>query len=166
MFQDDIYPPTFAGKAAHSAEEWISGQNKDPLLIAFSGDGLKELSAADSQVVSSCCIISDHLPRSKSINVHKSKAPPPPQKNKTKIFKFSVSLLLCSFSLPHPSLSLSLSFLSAQSSPLTFTKSAGGSSKKGNAGDRPTPTTLAEVSCKYHLSHKIPQESYCSRHIP
>ena len=60
MFQDDIYPPTFAGKAAQSAEEWISGQNKDPLLIAFSNDGLKELSAADSQVVS-LCYISDHF---------------------------------------------------------------------------------------------------------
>ena len=53
MFQDDIYPPTFAGKAAQTAEEWISGQNKDPLLIAFAADGLTELSVADSQVVSS-----------------------------------------------------------------------------------------------------------------
>lgn len=50
MFQDDIYPPTFAGNAAQTAEEWISGQNKDPLLMSFSADGLKELGAAESQV--------------------------------------------------------------------------------------------------------------------
>ena len=56
MFQDDIYPPTFAGNAAQSADEWISGQNKDPLLVAFTANGLKELSAADSQVVSTCTL--------------------------------------------------------------------------------------------------------------
>ena len=52
MFQDDIYPPTFAGDAAQTAEDWISGQNKDPLLMSFSADGLTKLGAAESQVVS------------------------------------------------------------------------------------------------------------------
>ena len=53
MFQDDIFPPTFAGNPALSADDWISGQNKDPLLVSFSANGLTELSASDSQVVSS-----------------------------------------------------------------------------------------------------------------
>ena len=60
MFQDDIYPPTFSGEAAQSAEDWLSGQNKDPLLMAFSADGLKELGPKESQVVSTCTLLSNH----------------------------------------------------------------------------------------------------------
>jgi len=50
MFQDDIYPPAFSGNPAQTAEEWIGGQNKDPLLVSFTANGLVELSAKDSQL--------------------------------------------------------------------------------------------------------------------
>lgn len=49
MFQEDIFPPTFDGKPALSAEEWVSGQNKDPILISFTSDGLVPMSAKESQ---------------------------------------------------------------------------------------------------------------------
>ena len=52
MFQDDIYPPCPSGVPALTAEEWVGGTNKDPILVSFSDSGLTELSAAESQVVS------------------------------------------------------------------------------------------------------------------
>ena len=42
-FQDDLYPPCPAGKPALAAEEWFAGKNCDPMLVAFSGTGLKEV---------------------------------------------------------------------------------------------------------------------------
>ena len=51
MFQSDIYPPTFAGVPALSAEEWAGGANKDPILIAFTAKGLEELSPKDAPQV-------------------------------------------------------------------------------------------------------------------
>merc|ERR1719400_1424588 len=35
VFQDDIYPDTFAGKAATTADEWLDGQNKEPVLTTM-----------------------------------------------------------------------------------------------------------------------------------
>merc|ERR1711933_170307 len=35
VFQEDIYPDTFAGKAATTAEEWLGGANKDPVLTTM-----------------------------------------------------------------------------------------------------------------------------------
>ena len=40
MFQDDIYPPAYAGVPSMSAEEWLGGMNKDPVTVSFSPDGL------------------------------------------------------------------------------------------------------------------------------
>jgi len=36
QFQDDLYPPTFAGTPSLSAEEWESGKNADPKMIQLS----------------------------------------------------------------------------------------------------------------------------------
>ena len=57
MFQDDIFPPCSSGKPALSAEEWASGTNKDPLLVAFSSDGIKDVDPAKCQVVSHSCTV-------------------------------------------------------------------------------------------------------------
>ena len=35
MFQDDIFPPCFAGTPALSAEEWIGGTDRVPKLVKF-----------------------------------------------------------------------------------------------------------------------------------
>lgn len=35
VFQDDIYPDSFAGKPALSADEWLDGQNKDPITTSM-----------------------------------------------------------------------------------------------------------------------------------
>merc|ERR1712087_235047 len=35
VFQEDIYPDTFAGKPALSADEWLDGQNKEPVLTTM-----------------------------------------------------------------------------------------------------------------------------------
>eukprot|EP00485_Elphidium_margaritaceum_P023820 CAMPEP_0202712616 /NCGR_PEP_ID=MMETSP1385-20130828/43538_1 /ASSEMBLY_ACC=CAM_ASM_000861 /TAXON_ID=933848 /ORGANISM="Elphidium margaritaceum" /LENGTH=456 /DNA_ID=CAMNT_0049372703 /DNA_START=38 /DNA_END=1408 /DNA_ORIENTATION=- len=35
VFQDDIYPDTFAGKPALTADEWLNGANKDPVLCSM-----------------------------------------------------------------------------------------------------------------------------------
>merc|ERR1712154_226866 len=35
VFQEDIYPDTYAGKSAMTAEEWLGGANKDPLLSSM-----------------------------------------------------------------------------------------------------------------------------------
>jgi hypothetical protein len=33
IFQDDLYPPTYAGEAALTANEWFSGKNAEPKLV-------------------------------------------------------------------------------------------------------------------------------------
>lgn len=38
VFQEDIYPDTFAGKPALSADEWLEGNNKDPVLATMDPD--------------------------------------------------------------------------------------------------------------------------------
>lgn len=35
VFQQDIYPDAFSGKPSLNADEWISGQNKNPLLMSL-----------------------------------------------------------------------------------------------------------------------------------
>jgi len=39
MFQDDIYPPTASSCPSLTADEWISGQNREPILISLK-DGI------------------------------------------------------------------------------------------------------------------------------
>ena len=51
MFQDDIFPPCFSGVPALSVEEWASGVDKDPRLVAFSANGLSDISAKEGQKV-------------------------------------------------------------------------------------------------------------------
>ncbi len=52
MFQDDIYPPTDAGKPALTAEEWAGGKNCDPIQVAFTKEGLKPVTPKPSHQVS------------------------------------------------------------------------------------------------------------------
>lgn len=40
MFQEDIYPPCFAGTPSMSADEWQSGTNKPPTLVTITKEGL------------------------------------------------------------------------------------------------------------------------------
>eukprot|EP00486_Rosalina_sp_Unknown_P014363 CAMPEP_0201596068 /NCGR_PEP_ID=MMETSP0190_2-20130828/192867_1 /ASSEMBLY_ACC=CAM_ASM_000263 /TAXON_ID=37353 /ORGANISM="Rosalina sp." /LENGTH=478 /DNA_ID=CAMNT_0048056285 /DNA_START=44 /DNA_END=1480 /DNA_ORIENTATION=+ len=47
VFQEDIFPDTFAGKPALSADEWLSGENKDPVTISM--DPEKKEDGDDSQ---------------------------------------------------------------------------------------------------------------------
>ena len=35
MFQDDIFPPTASATPSLTADEWISGQNREPILISL-----------------------------------------------------------------------------------------------------------------------------------
>ena len=35
MFQEDIFPATASSTASLSADEWISGLNRDPILISL-----------------------------------------------------------------------------------------------------------------------------------
>jgi len=35
MFQDDLYPDTISSEAAHSADEWMAGSNKNPILMSL-----------------------------------------------------------------------------------------------------------------------------------
>merc|ERR1712130_588477 len=35
VFQEDIYPDTYAGKPALSADEWLGGENKDPIVMSM-----------------------------------------------------------------------------------------------------------------------------------
>merc|ERR1712244_2745 len=35
VFQEDIYPDTYAGKAATTSDEWLGGANKDPVLTTM-----------------------------------------------------------------------------------------------------------------------------------
>ena len=54
MFQDDIYPPCAAGTPALTAEEWCGGADKDPKVLEFTQDGLKETTI---ESVSTCCVV-------------------------------------------------------------------------------------------------------------
>ena len=155
MFQDDIFPPTFAGKPAITADDWISGKDSDPLLTSFTPNGLSELSAKESQVVSYDSLllssarklfISLSLSLSLFLSLSLSLFPPPPLSN--------------SFLFLSP-------FLHTQSHGVTFAAQggAGGASQKkqeskvvqawraGSPGadgtpfsERPTPVSLDEVS--------------------
>jgi len=40
MFQDDIFPPTASSCPSLSADEWISGQNREPILISLKDGAL------------------------------------------------------------------------------------------------------------------------------
>lgn len=35
VFQEDIYPDTYAGKQALTADEWLSGENKEPIMMSM-----------------------------------------------------------------------------------------------------------------------------------
>lgn len=50
MFQDDLFPPCEAGKAALTAEEWVGGANKDPWLVRFTKNGMQDMTLEESQV--------------------------------------------------------------------------------------------------------------------
>lgn len=52
MFQDDIYPPCYAGIPSLSADEWLAGLNKDPMMQKITKDGLGTKSGGG---VSVCC---------------------------------------------------------------------------------------------------------------
>jgi len=47
VFQADIYPDAFAGKAALSAEEWANGQNKAPILMSLDPSVRQDLISTD-----------------------------------------------------------------------------------------------------------------------
>jgi len=47
-FQDDIYPDTYSGVPAHSADEWISGSTLPPVLVTLNPSGVSSGSAAAS----------------------------------------------------------------------------------------------------------------------
>ena len=49
MFQDDIYPPAYAGIPSMNADEWLGGMNKDPVTVSFSADGLKVNKAPEAK---------------------------------------------------------------------------------------------------------------------
>ena len=34
-FQDDIFPPTFMGQPSQTADEWIAGANKPPVMMSL-----------------------------------------------------------------------------------------------------------------------------------
>lgn len=40
MFQEDIFPPCFAGVSALSADEWLGGANKKRVMQNITKDGL------------------------------------------------------------------------------------------------------------------------------
>ena len=53
MFYGDIYPPCFASIPALSADEWMAGANKKPVLISFRKDSVgsavsQEISVSNS----------------------------------------------------------------------------------------------------------------------
>jgi coronin-1B/1C/6 len=35
LFQEDLYPDTLSDEAAISAEEWVGGQNADPVTVSL-----------------------------------------------------------------------------------------------------------------------------------
>lgn len=47
IFQDDLYPPTFAGEPSLSGAEWFSGKNAEPKLVQLS-PGFVSVKKADS----------------------------------------------------------------------------------------------------------------------
>ncbi len=57
MLQDDIFKTCYAPKPALSADEWISGVDKDPVLYEYTRDGLVELPPAKCQVVRVCVCV-------------------------------------------------------------------------------------------------------------
>lgn len=50
VFQEDIFPDSYAGKPALSADEWLSGENKDPVTISMDPEK-KEDGDGDQQIV-------------------------------------------------------------------------------------------------------------------
>lgn len=44
LFQDDIFPDTYAGKPACTAQEWFDGANPDPVLMALGIEGVAKSS--------------------------------------------------------------------------------------------------------------------------
>ena len=50
--QDDIFTTCFAPKPAHSADEWLGGADKDPLLLKYTRDELVDVPPAECQKVS------------------------------------------------------------------------------------------------------------------
>jgi len=34
-FQDDIFPDTFSGEASHTADEWLAGSSKEPIMMSL-----------------------------------------------------------------------------------------------------------------------------------
>jgi hypothetical protein len=49
MFQKDIFPPVPAGKPAMTADEWLSGTTKPPVMVEFTKDGLKDCKPGEGQ---------------------------------------------------------------------------------------------------------------------
>jgi len=42
IFQDDLFPDTFAGEPALTGEEWLSGKDGEPKLISLAGGFVKK----------------------------------------------------------------------------------------------------------------------------
>ena len=50
MFQEDLFPPCLAGEPSVTADEWFSGMNKPPKVVAITGDGLGSVQDAHMTV--------------------------------------------------------------------------------------------------------------------
>ena len=35
FFQEDLFPPTYAGIPSHTADEWIAGSDKEPVIMSL-----------------------------------------------------------------------------------------------------------------------------------
>ena len=55
MFQDDIFPPCAAGIPALSADEWIAGVTKSPIMVTITADGLGGTSSGATLVSATPC---------------------------------------------------------------------------------------------------------------
>ena len=55
MFQEDIFPPCFAGEPSLSAEEWIAGENKERVMQTITKAGLGVTSGGGDSV--NTCVI-------------------------------------------------------------------------------------------------------------
>ncbi|XP_064388419.1 coronin-1A-like [Halichondria panicea] len=66
MLQDDIFKTCYAPKPALSADEWISGVDKDPVLYEYTRDGLVELPPAKCQVSTDIRFKSKEAPKEKA----------------------------------------------------------------------------------------------------
>jgi hypothetical protein len=51
IFQDDLYPPTYAGEAALSASEWVSGSNADPKMTTLNPGFVRKAPASEFKAV-------------------------------------------------------------------------------------------------------------------